>query len=301
MARAAVLIFSVIFLGWLTRRTGLTGKVSKNFLDGYLVLFALPAIIISETMKLSLGEISAGFVAVNVLPMLFQMLLVFGAARAGLLGREFAKVLLIVPALGNAVYLGFPVVKAMFGASALGYAAVLSSLQSVAVFTAGFFLFTSISGKAPGSPVRDLLKNSVLWSVAAGLLLSWGRVELPGALPGVLEAISKTALPAAMFSMGMGLFGKKAGGDWMRVSAVLAMKFFLLPILCLAVIGFFSLEGRAFEISFMEHAMPPAALNFILAKKFGFDEKLTSRAIIAGTLLFFPLLPFFEYLLKNVL
>ncbi len=284
-------IFAVILAGWQIRRSGLLSESAKKFLNAYLVFLALPSIIILEILKLPVSKMSIAFVAANILPMFFQMLLVYIVFRMGLLKKEFAKVLLVVPSLGNAVYLGFPVVEAIFGKQALAYAALLSSLQSVFTFTVGFILFNIIAERKVPLYVstRNLAGNTVLWSVLLGFSLASLNISFPVKLLAILSGISATALPVALFVLGMDFYGKKLKGDHKRVLIILAMKFLLLPALCYGILKMLSLRGMEFGVILLEHTMPPAMLNFILAKNFGFDEELTSRVIVWGTMIFLPL------------
>lgn len=290
----------VLAAGWLFRKYGIVAEGAEKAFNQYLYYLALPALIILKIADTPLSGLGWRFLTANTLPLAAVMGVVWGLWKAGVLDWRFARLLLIVSVLGNTVYLGFPVAVLRFGEEAIGYAAIATSIQNIFIFTFGFALMTFIcDGPCPPSRFLRLLgRNVVLWSSVAGLLLSASGLRLPELLRQVLSDIGKTTLPLALFTIGVGLYGKKIAQNLPRIALVSGFKLLLLPFFYLVTAGLTGFTGFVSKVTFIEVVMPVAVLNYIIALDFDFDSGLVSQSILFSTLVFFPLLYLYDWAIK---
>jgi predicted permease len=228
------------------------------------------------------------------------MALVWAFWRAGAMDCRLARTLVIVSALGNTVYMGFPVAAMRLGESAIGYAAISASVQNLVVFTFGFLIMSSVREAScpPAKVLRLVGRSVVLWSSLAGLILSASGLALPALLHGVLGDIGKTTLPLSLFTIGVSLYGKRVGHNLKRIVLVSALKLLLVPFFYLIAARWAGFGGLAARVTFIQMVMPVAVLNYVVAKEFDFDADLVSQSIVFSTLAFFPLLYLYDWALK---
>lgn len=293
----------VLAAGWLFRRFGVVGEGAERAFNQYLYYLALPALILLKVAGTPLGGLDWRFAAVNTLPLALLMGGAWAAWQAGRLDWRLARVLVIVPALGNTIYLGFPVAALRLGEDAIGTAALSSSAQNLFIFTFGLLLMTLIGERdRQRAPLLRLLGgNVVLWSSAAGLLLAASGWRLPGLAERVLSDIGATTLPLSLFTLGVGLYGKRLAPNLPRLALIGVLKLAVLPLLYLLTAAALGYKGPASGVSFLQAAMPVAVMNYIVAKEFGFDEDLVGQSIVFTTLLFFPLLYLYDLALARLL
>lgn len=303
MTRIIAGLFMVMACGWLFRRLGLVREGAEKTFNQYLYYLALPALTIVKIGDTPLAGLGLRFAAMNGLPLLAVMLLVWLLWKAGALEWRFARMLAIISALGNTAYLGFPVVSMRLGEQAIGAAAVSASLQNVFVFTFGFAVMTLISAEPcpPRRFFRLLGRNVVLWSSVAGLLIAGFGLRLPGLLHGVLSDIGRTTLPLSLFTLGVSLYGKRVGGNLPRIAAAGALKLLFVPAVYLACAAALGYRGEFSRVAFLQAAMPAAVLNFVIAEEFGFDAELVAQTIVFSTLVFFPLLYLYDFAMTSLL
>ncbi|HAF94903.1 MAG: hypothetical protein A2X34_01685 [Elusimicrobia bacterium GWC2_51_8] len=297
-------IFLIMVLGWVFRKYSLVPDGAENVFNRYLYYAALPALTFVKIIDTPLKGLGVDFLLVNTLPIIALMALITGLWRARVLDWRLARTAVIVAALGNTVYLGFPVVSMRLGEWAIGYAAVLGSIQNIVIFTLGFLLINVIcEGSCPGiSSLRKIiLHNLVLWASVSGLLISWFAVPVPGLLKTVLSDIGRTTLPLALFTMGLSLYGKSVSGNFQKLSFIAGLKLFVLPLFYLLLAYLLDFKGEAARVGYLEACMPVAVLNFVIAKEFNFDADLVSQSIIFTTLLFFPLLYLYDWVMTLAL
>jgi predicted permease len=289
--------------GWLARRLGLLAEGAEQPLNQFLFYLALPALTIVKIASTPLDGLGWGFVGANTLPLLAVMLAAWGAWRSGLVDWRLGRLLVIVPALGNTAYLGYPVCGLRLGEAAIGQAAIASSIQTVFVFTAGFALMNTICEKAcpPAQYLRLLARNAVLWASLAGLGLAWAGLALPPFLHKLLSEVGAATLPLSLFALGAGLYGRSARGNLRRLAAVTGLKLAVMPAAALAVALLAGLRGQPAGVAFLQCCMPAAVMNYVVAREFGFDEQLVGQAVVFSTLAFFPLLYLYDLGLARLL
>ncbi len=294
---------AVLAAGWLFRRFGVVDENAEKAFNRYLYYLALPALIVVKISGTPVSGFGWRFLVLNALPPAVLMAAAWGAWRAGLVDWRFARLLIIVPALGNTAYLGFPVASMRLGGGAIGYAAVSASLQNVMVFTFGLALMTAVGGEGrpPARFLRRISGNAVLWASLAGLSVSASGLRLPSLVLGVLSDLGRTTLPIALFTMGAGLYGKKVAHNLPRILLVSGLKLLALPLLYLAGARLAGFSGLASRTGFIEMAVPVAVLNYIVAREFDFDAELVGQTIVLSTLAFFPLLYLYDWTMVRFL
>lgn len=286
----------VLAAGWLFRRFGVVKEGAEQAFNQYLYYLALPALIILRIAETPLAGLGWRFVALNTLPLAAVMGAAWGLWKAGRIDWRLARLLIIVSVLGNTIYLGFPVASMRLGEEALGYAALASAVQNVFIFTFGFFLMSAVCERdcPPARFARMIGGNVVLWASVAGLLLSVTGLRLPGLLQRVLGDIGRTTLPLSLFTLGVGLYGKRVAHNLPRIALVSGLKLLLLPLVCLLAARAFGYAGLVPRVTYLQAAMPVAVMNYIVAKEFDFDEDLVAQSILFSTLAFFPLLYLYD-------
>ena len=293
----------VLAAGWLFRRFDIVGEGAEKAFNQYLYYLALPALIIVKIADTPLAGLGWRFLAVNTLPLAAVMAAAWGLWKAGKVDWRLARLLIIVSVLGNTVYLGFPVADMRLGSGAIGYAAIVSSVHNVFIFTFGFLLMTLVCERdCPPARFAGLIGRSVvLWASVAGLLIAGFGLRIPALLHGVLADLGKTTLPLSLFTLGVGLYGKRLAHNLPRIALVSGLKLLLLPLCYLLAAKAFGFTGLVSRVSFLEMAMPVAVMNYVVAREFDFDEDLVGQSILLSTLAFFPLLYVYDWALLKFL
>lgn len=291
----------MLALGWAFKRYGFAGEGAEKVFNRYLFYIALPALTIVKISDTTFTGLGFDFIILNFLPLAVLMGFIYLGWKAGVLDTGFARLLIITAGLGNTVYLGFPVVAMSLGAENLGYAAIVASLQNLFIFTFGFLLMNLVCAEnCPAAGFRRLvLKNAILWSSLAGLVISGAGIKIPGIIHDILNDLGRTALPLSLVTIGMSLYGKRLTHESSKMTLIICLKMLLLPAVYLGLALLFGFKGMLSKIIFIQFAMPAAVLNFVIAKEFEFDSELVSQTIVFSTLLLLPLLFLIDWLMKT--
>ena len=293
----------VLAAGWLFRKYGIVREGAEHAFNQYLYYLALPALIILKIADTPLSGLDWRFLAANTLPLAAVMGAAWGLWKAGRIDWRLARLLIIVSVLGNTVYLGFPVAAMRLGEEAIGYAAIVSSVHNIFIFTFGFLLMTLVCERdcPPARFARLVGRSVVLWASVAGLLMAGFGLRIPELLHRVLSDIGRTTLPLSLFTLGVGLYGKQIAHNLSRIALVSGLKLLLLPLCYLLAARIFGFTGLVSRVSFIEMVMPVAVLNYVVAREFDFDQDLVGQSILVSTLAFFPLLYLYDWAMLKFL
>lgn len=273
----------------------------EKALNKYLYYLGLPSLIIYKISGLDIHTINLNFFLINVLPVILMMSFIFILWKFSVFKSNFARALIILSTLGNTVYLGFPVINSILGEKAIGYAAIITSIHNLVIFTAGFIFINFICEDEFSLKIflSHIFKNLIFISSIIAVLISYFSISLPSILLNFLSEISKTTLPISLFVIGVALYGSKINFNRIKeIGIVFTMKVLILPFIAAFFIYLLGESGLIFKAVFLEHTMPVAVLAFIVSKELEIDSDLSAQSILFTTIIYLLIIPFLNYPLK---
>ncbi len=282
-----VVLFLLIIVGYVIRKMNIVTDAINKEIGSLVVNISLPAFLIvsmnqsfsAEMLKtsgifivLSFG-VYAGF-AISA-KLFSKMLRVEGKAK-----DVFEYVLLF----SNVGYMGYPVVKVVFGDQGVFYTAVYNLSFSVLVWSYGVFLMNRNSDH---KEKRKGFLNPGLVAVLIGFGLFVFSIELPKSIFQTLQLIGDTTTPLSMMFIGFILAQtemKTIFREW-HVFAITFIRLVIQPACVWVVLSLLGFEGLLLNIPVLIAAMPAAANTAIIASKYGSDYQLAAKLIYISTLL----------------
>jgi predicted permease len=181
-------IFALILAGWGARRSGVLGPHATGELNRFVVWLALPALLFDIVAKAHWSEIwQPGFVAACGLGMgvVFVLTLALRWRRQRPLAD--AAIDALNAAYANTGFIGFPLLLAVFGPTALA-PTLISAILTVCVLFAAALILIEIGLQAEAHPLHmarkvagSLARNPLLVALGAGRGADGVRVGDTGA------------------------------------------------------------------------------------------------------------------------
>ena len=196
----------------------------------------------------------------------------------------------------NNVFVGFPVVEAVFGSDAI-FCASLSNLPfNLLLYTVG-----SANLRAGESRIRLREVFSVpLIATFAAILLFLTRLPVPGLIADTVTTLGAATVPMSMLIIGISLSRvpiRSALGDW-RAYVVSLTRLLVCPVACWLAMGLFLPRGGTIlGVYTVTAACPCAAMITILSIRYGADDSFASKINFLSTILSALTLPLVTYLL----
>ncbi len=194
----------------------------------------------------------------------------------------------------NVIFMGQPLVTAMFGAEGLIFCVAVMFACNVYLFTACSVLFSYQCGiaKPPMKLLKDAFFNLICFSAIIGVFCFVNSISLPEPLYNTLNYASNTTVCLSMIVIGALLASAKVK-EVLADKVVYIFSFFTLivmPILTKLVMAFF-MDGVALGVMVILMGTPAAAALPSFAGGYGNDEKRASEYVFVSTILSVITLP----------
>jgi len=290
-----------------TRRRIIHGEI-KTGLSKIVFNVTLPFLIITRISSLEIDQtdfLDWGIVIILVFAsILFFMLIGVITARILKLHPDKSIIHVMHTAFTNAVFLGFPILDALFpNGEGILYGIIYFLTQNTTMWTLGIYMFTREEKRKKIDNLKNLINpNTIAFFIGIMMLLL--NIHIPDFLFGPLEGLGKTTIYLAMLYTGAILAYiniKEIVRDF--TSFLLSFnKLLLAPILLIfimkAIFLIFpiDLNATAKTVIVLEAAMPCQTLMIILARQFDKDDFYATQNFSVSTLLSIITLPIIYYL-----
>ncbi len=261
---------------------------------------------IDITPRLLANSISMIWLSLGVM----MIMLLVGWLSSGILrlNRREAAIFRTHSVFGNIIYLGYPVVYALFGEEGLLYASMLQLVSNILMWTLGVVMLSA----GNGTPVlKSMLKvfNINTYAILAGLLMFLTGLKMPEFLMKSLGGLGGSNTYLSMIYMGVLMYYSNIRG-MLGNKIVYFLTFNKLLLVPVVVMLLFSLLPRftgwnadqlVVAVLIVESSMPCMANIIILARVYGADEKLATANVFVSTLFSLLTLPLVLYLLSRLI
>lgn len=303
-------LFAVILIGV---GASFSPKVysTESALSTFVLYFALPAFLFSAVASAPIEHgvpwefvlIAFGVPAVISVATFALAHLMRGQVRT------LAAPLSMAASYGNVGYLGVPITLSVLGPEA-GLPAAIGQLVHNVMFMLGYPLLRSLFIRSAdavsarqqvwAAVKKSLLLNPITISIVASVVLALLDVDLPSAISETVELFSQTAVPLAMFAVGLTLPSSLRSlnrGTVPRTALLLTniVKLFILPALTVVTITLFApdLDRTWFIGLVVMAAMPTSTTAYVLSQAEDADPRIVSSTIATSTTIALITIPSF--------
>lgn len=310
------IINQIVFLGVLALcgviayRFKILQNSAKDVIEKFIFYVTLPLLIVTKLSSLTFTDeiLRNGAMVIlgTYLIMFIQLFVGKLSAKIFKLKKPQAAIHELHTTFGNIVFLGFPLLDALFpGGEAILYAALYQLAVNTVMWTYGVFKLNPATKEKGFRNLKKLINPNII-ALCLGLLMMLLHIRLPEIIHAPLGGLGGTTLYLAIIYIGVLLAQTKIKDVFKSVDVyVLSFnKMFLLPTLFIFMFGAIfrllniEMNHTAFYVLILESAMPCMAIMVLLAKRFGGDDELAMKNFFLSHILSFFSLPFVLYILQ---
>lgn len=292
----------VALIGVLAARFGVLTQISKDMLSKVIFNILLPLMLFTNFLKLkSTPELLSNSLTVFILSgfIIFFMLLVgwLTTRLFGIKDREGA-VFKAHSMFGNTIFLGFPLIAALWGAEALLYASMYQFISTIIMWSVGVVVITQEKGISFRKSISRVFNINTI-AIIVGFTFFALSVPVPKLIVKPLTELGSANTWLSMLYIGAMLYFTDVKGLLGKKSIYIISINRLLIVPSLLILGFIALGSmELFSPAFlvkgaiiMQVAMPCMATVVIMAKEFGADDQLAVANVFVSTILSIFTLP----------
>lgn len=193
----------------------------------------------------------------------------------------------------NIGFMGFPVMKAIFGNDAVFYTAIFNMLFNLLVFSVGTGIMGYGTGRKMKFNPKDLLSPGVVASLIA-LVIYMGKIQFPDVISSTVTMIGDITTPIAMLIIGSTLANIPLEEVFseLRIYPYTVIKQVIIPVLAYPILRLFIQDPLILGVTLIMISMPVANSAVLFATEYDGDVSLAAKAVFMTTLLSIVTIPF---------
>ncbi|MCL1896601.1 MAG: AEC family transporter [Clostridiales bacterium] len=291
-----IVFFLLLVTGLLCKKYGILTDAAVNAINKLVLNVTIPCLILVRTTALDMdGRLFTNFLLAFFINM--GCLLLLGAyARLYCRGKRFADdekpVIELSILASNNGFMGFPVAILFFGDLGLLYMVGANIALNIGVFTYGTALMQrgrDIAGGPSLGRVSGFVRMATdpkVCAAAAGIILCYNHVTMPGIAVDYLDTVGSLATPLAMISIGAMLAGNFGPRSFKTrsIMAPVLNKLFVCPAVSAVIVWFLPIDPLVKMITIVSNALPVATIVAMQAEQYGRNKDIASAAIVISTI-----------------
>ncbi|HNX65344.1 MAG TPA: AEC family transporter [Bacteroidales bacterium] len=298
-----ILILAIaVIVGVIAARVGVLTKDSNAMLSKVIFNVSLPLMLFTNFFKLDITPrlLSNSLIVILISAIVILFLLLNGWIITKIVKmpvRE-AAVFKAHSMLGNIIFLGFPLITALYGKEGLLYASMFQLVSNLLMWTVGVVVLNQGNDTHWMSSLKKILNPNTI-AILAGLTCFLFSVRLPDVIITPLSGIGSANTWLCMlyigalmtFSSVRGLLGKKS------IYILSFSRLLLMPVIVIFVFSVLkSYAGITFDslvssVVILEIAMPCMASVVIMSRELGADDNMAMANVFISTLFSIGTLP----------
>lgn len=282
-------LFLVMALGYFLFKIDMIDLHMNKKLTSLLLSVTTPALIVSSVFSCektqSLNDIlfvfAIGIIIYLVMPLVGLLLV---KVMRILLPQQGLYIFMTV--FSNIGFMGFPVMKAIFGDVAVFYTAIFNMLFNLFVFTVGIVIMNYGTGQKVKVEPKNLLSPGVIASFVA-LFVYFTQFKFPDVIASTITMVGDITTPIAMLLIGATLANipfKEVFSE-LRVYPYTIIKQVVIPILFYPILRFFIQDPLVLGVTLIMISMPVGNTAVLFATEYGGDTTLAAKNVFMTTLL----------------
>lgn len=285
-------VFAIALVGYLVAYKRIFGIRDIEGISRYVFIIALPVMLFNSIAHIELPEtIEWSFLLSYYLVAISMFIIGMWLSRHWFhYAQQEQSVFGMGTSYSNLILVGLPLVSTGLGDEALLPIFMLVAFHSPIIF----FLVTLFAENGGGTGAKplaiarqtavSLVKNPIIIGIVLGLLTNLFALPIPAPIETVLEIISRSVLPCALFVLGASLSAYKLAGHFKEAWTIVILKLILQPLLVwLLAFVIFNVDPLWGAVAVMMAAMPVGVNVYMIAQKYQVCLSPISSAIFIST------------------
>jgi predicted permease len=305
-----ILILSIfVIIGIIASRAGVVTIETKDFLAKIIFNITLPLMLLCNFSRINITPkiLSNSFLIIVLTLFVLLFMLLFGwlTTRIFKMTKREASIFKAHSVFGNIIYLGFPLISALYGDEALLYASMFQLVSNMLMWTVGVIILNQGKETTIWQNLRHIL-NPNTFAILIGFIMFMLSIKLPPILMKSLGALGDSNTQLSMLYIGSMIFYTSMKG-FLNNREVYILTFNKLILIPFLLILFFLTSNYFFpgkidilvlSVLIMQASMPAMVNIVIMAKIFGADDQLGTANVFVSTIISLVTLPLMVLLLE---
>lgn len=285
LAPSLILVLAMLAFGKLLALTRRLPENTPEVLNALVIWLLLPALVIRAVAGL---EFRAELIVLVLTPWVLVAITIGVVTELGRRlrwPRPLIGCLLLCVGLGNTAFIGYPLIEAVLGKTALPYAVVYDQLGSFLLLSTFGLLVVAWYGGGTQPSLAQMLRKIALFPAFPALLFGLLPIAHPLWFDQLIGALADLLVPLAIFAVGFQLRLLPARGTAVPVVIGLGLKMLLLPLIGFALARLAGVDSMIVAVNTLQSAMPTMITAGALASSARLAPEVATALVGYGVLI----------------
>ena len=282
-------LFLVIALGYFLFKVKILDVDLNKKLTTLLLTVTTPAMIVSSVLSTTVTQsfndilfvFLSGFAIYLIMPILG-----FIIVKVMKIPLPQQGLYIFMTVFSNIGFMGFPVMKAIFGNEAVFFTAIFNMIFNLFVFSAGIVIMNYGTGQNVKLDPKNLLSPGVIASLVA-LLIYFTGIHFPDVISSTVTMVGDITTPMAMLLIGSTLANipLKEVFTELKIYPYTIIKQIIVPVIAYPILKMIIGDPLILGITLIMISMPVANSAVLFATEYDGDVSLAAKTVFMTTLL----------------
>lgn len=289
-------LFLVMALGYILFKVNILDEIMNKRLTTLVLSVTTPAMIIGSVLNTKVTQELNDILFVFLIGLLTYIILPiigFIIVKVMRVPKSQQGLYIFMTVFSNIGFMGFPVMKAIFGNDAVFYTAIFNMIFNLFVFTIGKKIMSFGTSQKIEINIKSILSPGVIASLIA-LVVYFTRLQFPTVIVSTINMIGDITTPIAMIIIGSTLatIPLKEVFTEFRIYPYTLIKQIIVPIIIYPLLKLFIDDSLILGVTLIMISMPVGNSAVLFANEYGGDVSLAAKNIFMTTLFSILTIPF---------
>ncbi|MCD2347937.1 AEC family transporter [Clostridium guangxiense] len=296
--RQILVLFLIMGVGYYSAKVKILDDNATSCISNFIVSITLPLMILtsfniqySRQIFLTIIKILVFSIATFIFSMGLGKLISFK------FGYGKRNILMFAGMFSNCGFIGFPILKIIYGSKGVLYTSIFNLAYNVFVWTIGVLILDKSKGNLN---YKTIFFNPNIMAVAFGMLFMFLYIKIPYTINSACNLVGSMTAPLSMVVIGSILTEiqfRDIFKDW-SLYYISIFRLIIIPFIIYCVLKLIKVDDFVIGVIVICEAMPAATLCPILAKSYNENFKYASKIVFVTTVLSIITIPAAIVLLK---
>lgn len=289
-------LFLVMALGYILFKVNILDEIMNKRLTTLVLSVTTPAMIMGSVLNTKVTQELNDILFVFLIGLLTYIILPiigFIIVKVMRVPKSQQGLYIFMTVFSNIGFMGFPVMKAIFGNDAVFYTAIFNMIFNLFVFTIGKKIMSFGTSQKIEINIKSILSPGVIASLIA-LVVYFTRLQFPTVIVSTINMIGDITTPIAMIIIGSTLatIPLKEVFTEFRIYPYTLIKQIIVPIIIYPLLKLFIDDSLILGVTLIMISMPVGNSAVLFANEYGGDVSLAAKNIFMTTLFSILTIPF---------
>ena len=301
LVETMVVLFAMIMLGYLLNKAGILRAESNSVISELIVKVTVPMLVISSVCNTGEADDKGQIIKIFFIGIIFYILLIiFSQAISKIfkLNNNGWNIYLLMLIFTNTAFVGYPVLKALYGDYAIFASSILHMPFNVLIYSYGVYKIKSNKSQKSEFKIKEVLNIGVISAVIALVIFLLG-IKVPKIVQEILSMVGGITTPLSMILIGssLALIPIKYVFSDIRVYILSIIKLIIMPIIAYFTASFFTNDSFIVTQLTIATALPAGSMVVMLTTQYKGEVKAASTGVFITTFLSVLTIPLMVYVL----